>query len=69
MLYPELFTQREAVRWHMDSDIAWASFAASRRSDEQAQTIEINHSRKDLRRDLSRALANTLTPDGKAPAL
>ena len=42
MLYPELFKQLEAVRWNMDSDIAWASFDASLLSDAQAQTIKMN---------------------------
>ena len=42
MLYPELFKQLEAVRWNMDTDIPWASFDASRLSDEQAQTIRMN---------------------------
>jgi hypothetical protein len=42
MLYPELFKQLEAVRWDMDKDIPWASFDASKLSDEQAQTIKMN---------------------------
>ncbi len=42
MLYPELFKQLEAVRWDMDKDIPWASFEASKLSDEQAQTIKMN---------------------------
>jgi len=42
MLYPELFKQLEAVRWNMDSDIAWASFDPSQLSDAQAQTIKMN---------------------------
>ncbi len=42
MLYPELFKQLEAVRWDMDKDIPWASFDASKLSDEQAQTIRMN---------------------------
>ena len=28
MLYPELFKQLEAVRWNMDTDIAWDRFDA-----------------------------------------
>jgi hypothetical protein len=42
MIYPELFKQLEAVRWNMDEDIPWASFDASRLTDEQAQTIKMN---------------------------
>jgi hypothetical protein len=42
MLYPELFKQLEAVRWDMDKDIPWASFDASKLSEEQAQTIKMN---------------------------
>jgi hypothetical protein len=42
MLYPELFKQLEAVRWSMERDIPWASFDASRLSDEQAQTVKMN---------------------------
>ena len=41
MLYPELFKQLEAVRWDMDKDIPWASFDASKLSEEQAQTIKM----------------------------
>ena len=42
MLYPQLFKQLEAVRWNMDEDIPWASFDASRLTEEQAQTIKMN---------------------------
>ncbi len=42
MLYPELFKQLESVRWNMDTDIPWASFDATRLSDEQARTIKMN---------------------------
>src|SRR6478752_312874 len=42
MLYPELFKQLESVRWDMDKDIPWASFDATKLSDEQAQTIKMN---------------------------
>ncbi|NMM09700.1 MAG: ferritin-like domain-containing protein [Polaromonas sp.] len=42
MLYPELFKQLESVRWNMDTDIPWASFDASKLTDEQAQTIKMN---------------------------
>ncbi len=42
MLYPELFKQLESVRWDMSRDIPWASFDASRLTDEQAQTIKLN---------------------------
>jgi hypothetical protein len=42
MLYPELFKSLEAVRWNMETDVPWASFDASRLSDEQAQTIKMN---------------------------
>ncbi|MEY3095565.1 MAG: hypothetical protein RIR74_657 [Pseudomonadota bacterium] len=42
MLYPELFRAFERVRWDLDKDIDWASFDASRLSDEQALTIKMN---------------------------
>jgi hypothetical protein len=42
MLYPELFKQLEAVRWNMDSDIAWDRFDGALLSDEQAKTIKMN---------------------------
>ena len=42
MLYPELFKQLEAVRWNMDTDIAWADFDASKLTEAQAQTIKMN---------------------------
>jgi len=42
MLYPELSKQLESVRWNMDEDIPWASFDASKSTDEQAQTIKMN---------------------------
>ena len=38
MLYPELFKQLESVRWDMGKDIPWATFDATRLSDEQAKT-------------------------------
>ena len=42
MLYPELFKQLESVRWDMARDIPWATFDATRLSDEQAKTIKMN---------------------------
>ncbi len=42
MLYPELFKSLEAVRWNMANDVPWASFDASRLTDEQARTIKMN---------------------------
>jgi hypothetical protein len=42
MLYPELFQNFESVRWSMDTDVPWASFDASKLSDEQARTIKMN---------------------------
>ncbi|HEY8244888.1 MAG TPA: ferritin-like domain-containing protein [Casimicrobiaceae bacterium] len=42
MLYPELFQNFESVRWSMDTDVPWASFDASKLSDEQARTIKTN---------------------------
>ena len=42
MLYPELFKQLEAVRWHMDTDVPWDRFEANLLSDEQAQTVKMN---------------------------
>ncbi|MFC3148444.1 ferritin-like domain-containing protein [Piscinibacterium candidicorallinum] len=42
MLYPELYKSLENVRWHMDTDIPWDEFDASKLSDDQAQTIKMN---------------------------
>ena len=42
MLFPELFKQLEAVRWNMDTDIAWDQFDPAKLSDDQAQTIKMN---------------------------
>ncbi len=42
MLYPELFKALERVRWSLDHDVPWASFDASKLSDEQARTIKMN---------------------------
>ena len=42
MLYPELFKQLEAVRWNMDTDIAWADFDPDKLTEAQAQTIKMN---------------------------
>jgi hypothetical protein len=42
MLYPELFTSFEKVRWDMGRDIPWQRFDAERLSEEQARTIKMN---------------------------
>jgi len=42
MLYPALFRSLEAVRWHMETDVPWASFDRTLLNDEQAQTIRMN---------------------------
>jgi hypothetical protein len=42
MLYHELFAGFEKVRWDMTRDIPWASFDATRLSEEQARTIKMN---------------------------
>ena len=42
MLYHDLFSGFEKVRWDMTRDIPWDAFDASRLSDEQAQTIKMN---------------------------
>ena len=42
MLYPEVFKSLERVRWNLEDDVPWASFDASRLSDEQALTIKMN---------------------------
>jgi hypothetical protein len=42
MLYPELFKALERVRWNLDHDVPWASFDASKLTDEQALTIKMN---------------------------
>jgi hypothetical protein len=42
MLYNELFGSFEKVRWDMGRDIPWASFDATRLTEEQARTIKMN---------------------------
>ncbi len=42
MIYPELFKQLEAVRWHMEKDIPWERFQPDLLTDEQAYTIKMN---------------------------
>jgi len=42
MLYPELFKSLERLRWDLEDDVPWASFDATRLSDEQALTIKMN---------------------------
>jgi hypothetical protein len=42
MLYPQLFTALEKVRWDMSKDIPWQDFDPARLSDEQARTIKMN---------------------------
>ena len=42
MLYPDLFRDLEKSRWNMAEDIPWASFDATKLSDEQAMTIKLN---------------------------
>jgi hypothetical protein len=42
MLYPELFKSLEAVRWSMEHDVPWDTFAPELLSDEQARTIKMN---------------------------
>jgi hypothetical protein len=42
MLYHELFAGFEKVRWDMGRDIPWASFDATRLTEEQARTIKMN---------------------------
>lgn len=42
MLYPELFTSMEAVRWNMGTDIPWHEFDGSKLTDDQAYTIKMN---------------------------
>lgn len=42
MLYHEIFKSLEAVRWNMDTDIAWDNFDASKLTEEQAKTIKMN---------------------------
>ena len=42
MLYPELFRSLEAARWTLAEDVPWASFDASKLSDEQAMTVKMN---------------------------
>ena len=42
MLYPELFSSLEKVRWQISKDIPWSQFDVTRLSDEQAQTVKMN---------------------------
>lgn len=42
MLYPKLFSDLEAARWNMSTDIDWDKFDASLLTDEQALTIKMN---------------------------
>lgn len=42
MLYSEVFTQLESLRWNMATDIPWQDFDASLLSEEQAQSIRMN---------------------------
>lgn len=42
MLYPQLFTSFEEVRWNMGKDIPWDSFDMSLLTDEQARTVKMN---------------------------
>jgi hypothetical protein len=42
MLYHDLFAGFEKVRWDMGTDIPWASFDATKLTEEQARTIKMN---------------------------
>ncbi|HWR87070.1 MAG TPA: hypothetical protein VN277_01480, partial [Acidiferrobacterales bacterium] len=42
MLYPDLFTSLEAVRWNMTNDVPWERFDPAKLSDEQALTVKMN---------------------------
>ncbi len=42
MLYPELFTSLEAVRWNMEKDVPWDRFQDDRLTEDQALTIKMN---------------------------
>ena len=42
MLFPELFSSFESVRWVMAKDVPWDEFDAAQLSEEQAQTIRMN---------------------------
>ena len=42
MLYPDLFTSLEAVRWNMTNDVPWDRFDTAKLSDEQALTVKMN---------------------------
>lgn len=42
MLYHDLFAGFEKVRWDMGKDIPWASFDATKLTEEQARTIKMN---------------------------
>jgi hypothetical protein len=42
MLYPDAFRSLERVRWSLERDVPWGSFAPAKLSDEQARTIKMN---------------------------
>ncbi len=42
MLYPELFSSLESVRWNMANDVPWDQFQPDLLSDEQAMTVKMN---------------------------
>jgi len=42
MLYPDIFSSLEAVRWNMQEDIPWGSFEANHLTEEQAVSIKMN---------------------------
>jgi hypothetical protein len=42
MLYPELFSALEEVRWNLADDVSWGAFDGTLLSNEQARTIKMN---------------------------
>ena len=35
LLYPDIFRSLESVRWHLETDVPWNEFDASKLSEEQ----------------------------------
>src|SRR5262249_2301010 len=42
MIYPQLFSELEAARWNLGSDVAWASFQPARITRRQLEGIKMN---------------------------
>jgi hypothetical protein len=42
MIYPQAFKSLERVRWSLEDDVPWGTYAPAKLSDEQAATIKMN---------------------------